>query len=567
MTQLVNLLTTIKRYDTVDLLQPYVYTYAVPNKRPQSTVSGSSSTKEPCEMDSDVHMSDDEYLLSKCVYHDDDDCDTDEELNRKMGALGPSETSDYSQFHPQYQFHRRERDDSIDSTSTNGSVQVDIHHRSRKKTASSDSTASNGSSYVEVGIQTDAGSSAATSPLEGDIAPNFAPLVASDKLALLIGNENYQKIRQPLLFPKRDVLAFRVALEGLGFKVLSLVDLTLIQMRTIMLAFCKLLGPNVFSLFYFAGHGYEENGENYLMPIDASPARAASEFVSAQEILREMQITQTALNLLIIDCCRVKGVNTQGETTPYGIRGVYGNTIMAYSCQKQMAAFESPTQSNGVYMTELLKKIDRDERIEYILMEVNTAVYGNLYVNQRPVFESDAIGDCRLTAKIDGRAHFEHWKNRSQIWVDSSKQPESTLFHKDEDCMDIMFEYEALYSNMIQIDVSLRQWSNYKLFVIDYNLDNSSLLLSENFHLQGNNIIPNNKEWIKICKFRIHNLQNIEGELHIVFGVKLKNEMEEVRSPYVKHNLGFPLISLHLQEFRSWILSEPWSSYTPNTWV
>merc|ERR1712224_419857 len=113
-----------------------------------------------------------------------------------MGVLGPTETSDNSHFHPKYQFIQRERDGSMDSTSTNGSIQVDVHCHNRKKTASSTSTASNSSSYVEVGIQTEGImiSTPATSPLEGDIIPNFGPLMASDKIALLIGNENYKKI-------------------------------------------------------------------------------------------------------------------------------------------------------------------------------------------------------------------------------------------------------------------------------------------------------------------------------------------------------------------------------------
>ena len=87
------------------------------------------------------------------------------------------------------------------------------------------------------------------------------------------------------MFPHRDVYDFSKALEELGFRVLSMVDLTLVEMRTMMLAFSKLLGKGVFSVFYFAGHGYEVNGENYLMPIDAKSSEHLDEFLSAQEML------------------------------------------------------------------------------------------------------------------------------------------------------------------------------------------------------------------------------------------------------------------------------------------
>ena len=51
-----------------------------------------------------------------------------------------------------------------------------------------------------------------------------------------------------------------------------------------MLAYCQLLGPGVFAVFYYAGHGFEENGKNYLMPIDATTTKG-DEFIQAQEIL------------------------------------------------------------------------------------------------------------------------------------------------------------------------------------------------------------------------------------------------------------------------------------------
>lgn len=108
---------------------------------------------------------------------------------------------------------------------------------------------------------------------------------ASDKIALLIGNKHYKNLAEPLYFPHKDVFDLKHALIELGFKVLSLVDLSLREMRTIMLAYCQLLGPHVFAVFYYAGHGFEQNGKNYLMPVDATPEKKEEEFIQAQEIL------------------------------------------------------------------------------------------------------------------------------------------------------------------------------------------------------------------------------------------------------------------------------------------
>ena len=96
-----------------------------------------------------------------------------------------------------------------------------------------------------------------------------------------------------------------------------------------------------------------------------------------------------------------------------------------------MPAFEAGNQENGVYMSELLPRIQEDKRIEIILMEVNEAVHGNPLVIQRPVFESDTIGDCRLTCQIDAAANFAHWSERFDKWFQAtSKLNISDLFRK-----------------------------------------------------------------------------------------------------------------------------------------
>ena len=76
-------------------------------------------------------------------------------------------------------------------------------------------------------------------------------------------------------------------------------------------------------------------------------------------------------------------------------------------------------------MTELLPRIKEDKRIEIILMEVNEAVHGNPLVVQRPVFETDTIGDCRLTCAIDWVANFDHWQKRFDKWFQATSKANS----------------------------------------------------------------------------------------------------------------------------------------------
>lgn len=58
------------------------------------------------------------------------------------------------------------------------------------------------------------------------------------------------------------------------------------------------------AIFYYAGHGYEHLGRNYMVPIDAPQPYAPENCISVQRILQKMQQQQTALNLILLDTCR-----------------------------------------------------------------------------------------------------------------------------------------------------------------------------------------------------------------------------------------------------------------------
>ena len=62
----------------------------------------------------------------------------------------------------------------------------------------------------------------------------------------------------------------------------------------------------MYGVLYYAGHGYEDGGENFLLPVDATLKYKREESFRAQEILQMMQDCDTALNLLIIDSCRIR---------------------------------------------------------------------------------------------------------------------------------------------------------------------------------------------------------------------------------------------------------------------
>ena len=88
--------------------------------------------------------------------------------------------------------------------------------------------------------------------------------------------------------------------------MVSLVNLTLKEMREALEEFCKLLVEDTYTVFYFAGHGFERGGLSYLMPIDATHSYLCNENMASAEVLNAMQATKAKLKLVLLDCCRTE---------------------------------------------------------------------------------------------------------------------------------------------------------------------------------------------------------------------------------------------------------------------
>ncbi len=125
------------------------------------------------------------------------------------------------------------------------------------------------------------------------------------RTALVIGNASYEDA--PLRNPINDATAVKDALEALGFQVTFLTDRDWHAMDRALEDFSEQLQPGGVALFYYAGHGVQVKGENYLVPVDARLNRerhVTREAISLSDILRFMEDAETAVNIVIIDACR-----------------------------------------------------------------------------------------------------------------------------------------------------------------------------------------------------------------------------------------------------------------------
>ena len=180
------------------------------------------------------------------------------------------------------------------------------------------------------------------------------------KVALVIGNGKYQS--QPLPNPPQDARAMTAALTKLGFETTSLMDADRATMLRGLTEFRqKLRGAGV-GLVYFAGHGIQMEGQNYLIPTDADMTQEDSvkyNTVSQQNMLDELDRGGTPIKIIILDACRNNPFE-RGRGNSGGLAAVSNaakGTLIAYATSPGRVALDGKVGENGLYTTHLLRAL------------------------------------------------------------------------------------------------------------------------------------------------------------------------------------------------------------------
>ncbi len=197
-------------------------------------------------------------------------------------------------------------------------------------------------------------------------APSVEAL-AEKRVALVIGNSNYQQVKA-LANPEQDAKAFAALLRDAGFDVVDArTNLGSSEMRRALREFSdKVIGADM-AVVYYAGHGIEIEGTNYLLPVDAVLKRdldAEDEAVSLDRILRVLEPVQQ-LRLVILDACRdnpfVTAMRRTSATRAIGrglaqIEPPNSNTLIAFAARAGSTA-EDGTSQHSPFTAALLKHI------------------------------------------------------------------------------------------------------------------------------------------------------------------------------------------------------------------
>jgi TRAP-type mannitol/chloroaromatic compound transport system substrate-binding protein len=182
------------------------------------------------------------------------------------------------------------------------------------------------------------------------------PSLAAQKVALVIGNSQYKA--DPLPNPVNDATDMAGVLETLGFEVILEKDADKNAMVGALRTFHKKLGAADIGLFYYAGHGMQISGNNYLIPVRhaiAEEFEVESEAIAANRILSAMESAGNPLNIVILDACRNNPFQSfRGAQKGLAEMKAPRGTIISYATSPGSLA-EDGRGRNGTYTEALLK--------------------------------------------------------------------------------------------------------------------------------------------------------------------------------------------------------------------
>lgn len=216
------------------------------------------------------------------------------------------------------------------------------------------------------------------------------------RVALLLGNAGYKEA--PLSNPVNDAQDVARALKELGFSVILQTNSSQKQMKQAIREFGTEIKNGAVAVFYYAGHGVQSKGRNYLIPIGAtinSEAELEDEAVDLGFVLNFMENAQNRVNIVILDACRNNPFSTGTRSASRGLAQMDAakGTLIAFATSPGATALDG-TGRNGVYTKYLLDSLRQPgAEVESVFKRVRKAVYQETAGKQIPWESSSLIGD------------------------------------------------------------------------------------------------------------------------------------------------------------------------------
>ncbi|GLH79288.1 hypothetical protein SSBR45G_41970 [Bradyrhizobium sp. SSBR45G] len=251
--------------------------------------------------------------------------------------------------------------------------------------------------------------------LVGGLLAGLTPALAeSSRLALVIGQSAYRSVT-PLPNPANDAKAMAKMLEEAGFDVTTAADLSQRDLNREVGDFAGKVaarGPDTVALVFYAGHGLQIDGENYLVPVDVDPRREADiplQAVRLNDLLNTLNAVPSRMRILLLDACRNNPFPAITASAGRGLAlidsksGAPG-TFLSYSTSPGAEA-EDGNGANSPYTTALLQAarepgLPIEEAFKRVRVAVNKATEGR----QTPWDSSSLTEDFRFIGTTDPSA-------------------------------------------------------------------------------------------------------------------------------------------------------------------
>jgi hypothetical protein len=248
------------------------------------------------------------------------------------------------------------------------------------------------------------------------------PAAAEKRVALIIGNDKYVQI-PALQKAVNDARTIGETLKSIGFSVTVAENLTRRAMSERLLAFDKSVGPGDTALFFFAGHGFEIKGENYLLPTDVPGATEGQEELvrdasfAAPRIIDRLQARGVRTAILVLDACRNNPFERPGTRAVGGTGGLAAMTpaegvFVVFSAGAKQTALDrlndKDTDPNSVFTRHFVRELKTPgQTLVQIAKRTQSEVKvmaASIRHVQTPAYYDQVVGDVVLYGKAAGPA-------------------------------------------------------------------------------------------------------------------------------------------------------------------
>ena len=232
----------------------------------------------------------------------------------------------------------------------------------------------------------------------------LTPIVnAASKIALIIGNSKYQ-YAEHLPIPANDAKAVSNQLRTLGFETVEGIDVSKGEMKALLRRFSDKLELNSVALFYYAGHGIQRDGKNFLIPVNADIKKAYELEDAGMDlniVLEAFNEVKPKLAIALIDACRDNPFEKRYKATTRGlrqqgagladVRDHAGGTILSYATEPGKTAIDGYGE-HSPYTAALLKYMKVPGlSVHDMLNEVGLEVLRTTNEDQQPWVASSPV--------------------------------------------------------------------------------------------------------------------------------------------------------------------------------